>query len=78
MTRQDIIKKTQVKMDSVDSNDDYYKDYYNPLIDEALSVIANTVLPYQNQIIVKYFDKLVPNELSEGDIGYYKDVTNNQ
>lgn len=36
------------------STDDYYKDMYDPLIDEALSVVANTVLPYQQELVIEF------------------------
>ena len=54
MTREDLIQKIRVKcdIDPTDTNDDYYANYYDSLIDECLSTIANTVLPYQNKIEV--------------------------
>lgn len=52
MTRDDLIKNIKIKMDADLSSDseDYYSDYYNTLIDECLSVVANTSLPYQGII----------------------------
>ena len=49
VTRQDLIYNIRVKMDSDPNVDteDYYLNYYDTLIDECLSVVANTVLPYQ-------------------------------
>lgn len=49
ITRQDLIYNIRVKMDSDPNVDteDYYLNYYDTLIDECLSVVANTVLPYQ-------------------------------
>ena len=32
---------------------DYYKDYYNTLINECLSVIANTAVPNQKTMTFK-------------------------
>ena len=29
------------------TDEDYYRDYYDTLIDECLSVIANSAVPYQ-------------------------------
>lgn len=56
MTKQDLIKKIQIKMDidptTTAIENDYYKNYYDSLIDEGLSVIANTVIP--NQKIMKF------------------------
>lgn len=73
MTREDLIEKIRIKcdMDPVSTNDDYYVNYYDSLIDECLSVVANTVLPYQNKIEVFYgglFDETT--ELSTQS--YYK------
>lgn len=73
MTREDLIEKIRIKcdMDPVNTNDDYYVNHYDSLIDECLSVVANTVLPYQNKIEVFYgglFDETT--ELSTQS--YYK------
>lgn len=73
MTREDLIQKIRVKcdIDPTDTNDDYYANYYDSLIDECLSIVANTVLPYQNKIEVFYdgeFDE--STELSEDS--YYR------
>lgn len=55
MKRDDLITAIKVKMD-IDpaDNDDYYKNFYNTIINECLSVIANSVLPYQRVIEVLY------------------------
>lgn len=59
MTRDELINAIKVKMDIDPSdNDDYYKNFYNPIINECLSMIANTVLPYQRVIEVNYGGKL--------------------
>jgi hypothetical protein len=56
VTKQELIKKIQIKMDidptTSGIDNDYYKNYYDSLIDEGLSVIANTVIP--NQKIMKF------------------------
>ena len=49
MTKQELITNIRLKMDNdaLDNIDDYYTSYYMSLIDECLSVVANTVIPYQ-------------------------------
>lgn len=49
MTKQELIYDIRVKMDTdfASDSDDYYANYYDTLINEALSIVANTVLPYQ-------------------------------
>ena len=41
-------------MDPTADSEDYYLNYYNTLINECLSVIANTVLPYQQKMEVNW------------------------
>ena len=58
-------------MDPKDTNDDYYANYYDSLIDECLSTIANTVLPYQNKIEVYYGGEFDENT-TLSTTSYYK------
>ena len=56
MTREQLITKIKTKMDIelTDTSADYYSSFYNPLIDECLSIVANTVLPYQDKFELSY------------------------
>lgn len=76
MTRDDIIKKIQIKMDITPGTSDYYDDMFDPLIDEALSVIANTVLPYQNQIVINYGGVADVDDPSQLDVNKYYSKSN--
>jgi hypothetical protein len=53
--KQDLIYNIKIKMDvePTQDSDDYYESYYDHLIDECLSIVANTALPYQKVMEVK-------------------------
>ena len=64
MNKGQLYTKIRHKMDMLDvesNTDDYYAEAYPTYIDECLSLIANTVLPYQKIIEVKYGGKLTTN-----------------
>ena len=72
MKREELVNAIKLKMD-IDpaDNDDYYKNFYNTLINECLSNIVNTVLPYQRKIEVFYGGKLLKNDISGLKSPYY-------
>ena len=64
MNKGQLYTKIRHKMDMLDvesNTDDYYAEAYPTYIDECLSLIANTVLPYQKIIEVNYGGKLTIN-----------------
>ena len=63
-------------MDITPGTSDYYDDMFDPLIDEALSVIANTVLPYQNQIVINYGGVADVDDPSQLDVNKYYSKSN--
>lgn len=61
MNKGQLYTRIRHKMDMLDiqsNTDDYYAEAYPTYIDECLSLIANTVLPYQKIIEVNYGGKL--------------------
>lgn len=73
MTRQELIKNIVIKMDgditSAGMEDDYYKDYYDTLINECLSVIANTVVPNQKHMLFNWLEYIYDeSELKENPV----------
>lgn len=72
MTREDLITKIKAKMDieTSDTSNDYYSSFYDSMIDECLSIIANTVLPYQKKIEISYGGKINSSD-EVSDATYY-------
>lgn len=59
MTYDNILAAIRAKMDldTSGTDDEYYSNFYDVYIDECLSVIANTVMPYQAKIEIIYGGK---------------------
>lgn len=74
MTKEQLKYNIRVKLDTNpgDDTEDYYADYYDSLIDECLSVVANATIPYQKTITIKwggYIDDL--SKLNDSNKDFY-------
>ena len=69
MTKQELITNIKLKMDNdaLDNIDDYYTFYYTSLIDECLSLVANTVIPYQGCFVKNWGGYVSDLEFTKDD-----------